>query len=178
MALVHLSEGEWRDVTPHSEGLCHRLPHLFPQQLPREPEDPGEDRGGGGGLGLAHGAGCQGQELPRMCSGGAGVQDSGLACSEGAHRSLHHMGTALCGLCALRCPRGSALGGKDPGAPRPPPRLDRATDRGETLDPETCPSCVCRLPTQDTSGPPGVPAAMTWDTTPVLAAPCCPLQDV
>lgn len=70
MALVHLSEGEWRDVTPHSEGLCHRLPHLFPQQLPREPEDPGEDRGGGGGLGLAHGAGCQGQELPRMCSGG------------------------------------------------------------------------------------------------------------
>lgn len=89
-----------------------------------------------------------------------------------AHRSLHHMGTALCGLCALRCPRGSALGRKDPGAPRPPPRLDRATDRGETLDSETCPSCVRRLPTQDTSGPPGVPAAMTWGLTP---HPRCPL---
>lgn len=54
-ALVHLGEGERCDIAPHLEGLRHRLPHLFPQQLPWEPEDPGEDRGGEGGLGLAHG---------------------------------------------------------------------------------------------------------------------------
>lgn len=48
MALVHLSEGEWRDVTPHSEGLRHRLPHLFRSSCHGNPEDPGEDRGGGG----------------------------------------------------------------------------------------------------------------------------------
>ena len=72
-----------------------------------------------------------------MHSEGAGVRDVGPVCSEGAHRSPHCTGTALCGLCALRWPRGSALGGKDPGAPRPPPR----PDRGEALDPKTCPSC-------------------------------------
>lgn len=72
-----------------------------------------------GGLGLARGvvsapAGCPG------CTEGAGMQDTGPVCSEVAHRSLRHVGTPSCGLCALRCLRGSALGGKDPGAPRPP----------------------------------------------------------
>ena len=62
MALMHLGEGEWRDVAPHLEGLRHSLPHLFPQQLPWEPEDPGEPGGGGAG------SGSQGSVSPRWLS--------------------------------------------------------------------------------------------------------------
>lgn len=50
-SLMHLGESEWGHLTPYLEGLCHRLPYLFPYKLPWKPEDPGR-----GGEGPGHGA--------------------------------------------------------------------------------------------------------------------------
>lgn len=129
-----------------------------------------------GALGLARRvvsapAGCPG------CTEGAGVQDAGPVCSEGAHCSLCHVGTPSCGLCALRCLRGSALGGKDPGAPRAPPDLNVPLTMGRPW--ASAPPGSPGSPPRTLPGPPGVPAAMTRGTTPVFTPPHpVPLQDV
>lgn len=120
-----------------------------------------------GGLGLARGVASAPAGCPR-CTEGAGVQDAGPVCSEGAHRFLRHVGAPSCGLCALRYLRGSALGGKDPGAPRPPPDLTVPLTVGRPWAPGPAPPGSPGSPPRTLLGPPGVPAAMTWATTPVF----------